>query len=86
MENIRGPAVAKRRLLQSVIQSQLLYAAPVWAEATKKYKYNRVLLLRAQRLSTIRTIRGYRTISRAVALMLAEMAKDRMDSSEDTRT
>lgn len=33
MPNIEGPKQRKRQLLISVVQSQLLYAAPVWASA-----------------------------------------------------
>ncbi|KAL4103861.1 hypothetical protein QTP88_019196 [Uroleucon formosanum] len=33
MPNISGPAQWKRRLLTSVVESQLLYAAPVWIPA-----------------------------------------------------
>jgi hypothetical protein len=32
MPNIKGPGQWKRRLLATVVESQLLYAAPVWAD------------------------------------------------------
>ncbi|XP_044573071.1 uncharacterized protein LOC123257555 [Drosophila ananassae] len=31
--NIRGPRQERRKLITSVVSSQILYAAPVWAEA-----------------------------------------------------
>lgn len=71
MPNMGGPSTAKRALLQSVASSRLLYAAPVWATRTCQYVCNRVALLRAQRLSSMRIIRSYRTVSAAAALVLA---------------
>jgi len=39
--NTRGPKQDRRRLLATVVKSQLLYAAPVWAEATAVSSYMR---------------------------------------------
>lgn len=35
MPNVAGPTVIKRKLLASVVNSQLLYAAPVWCSSLK---------------------------------------------------
>lgn len=72
MPNIDGPSFAKRTLLQSVVSSRLLYVAPVWAERAVQFACNQEAMGRAQRLSALRVIRGYRTISGAAALVLAD--------------
>jgi len=33
MPNVGGPSAAKRKLLTTVVHSQLLYAAPIWCDA-----------------------------------------------------
>jgi hypothetical protein len=61
MLNISGPSRMKRRLISSVVKSQLLYAALIWSpsvDATAKFKMN---LRRPQRVATLRTIREYRS-------------------------
>ena len=37
MANIGGPREAKRRLVASVVNSKLLYAAPVWTSALNSH-------------------------------------------------
>lgn len=73
MPNVGGPSTAKRRLLQSVTQSKLLYAAPVWGLGATTTAKNRNSLIRAQRLSALRIARCYRTVSDAAALVVADM-------------
>jgi hypothetical protein len=71
MPNTGGPMAKNRKLLASVVQSKLLYAAPVWAESGTKTAKNRQVLLRAQRITALRIIRAYRTVSDQAALLLA---------------
>lgn len=62
MPNIGGPRASKRRILSSVVHSQLLYGAPIWHKATE----NKKLLQRlasVQRKMSIRVCSAYRTIS-----------------------
>lgn len=73
MPNVGGPVQWKRRLLNSVVESQLLYAAPVWIEAIAGVARTRTNLIRPQRTAALRTIRGYRTVSDEAALVLACM-------------
>uniref|UniRef100_A0A2S2PN34 Retrovirus-related Pol polyprotein from type-1 retrotransposable element R1 2 n=1 Tax=Schizaphis graminum TaxID=13262 RepID=A0A2S2PN34_SCHGA len=68
MPNIGGPSQWKRKLLSSVVDSQLLYAAPVWISRVARTKAN---LIRPQRSSALRTIRAYRTVSDEAFLVLA---------------
>jgi len=41
MPNVGGPSAEERKLLSTVVQSQLLYASPIWFSALrhKKYEY-----------------------------------------------
>lgn len=75
MPNIGGSAQWKRRLLASVVESQLLYAAPVWRiPSVTEVARTRAILIRPQRTAaTLRVIRSYRTVSDEAALVLACM-------------
>lgn len=70
MPNMGGPRASKRKLLVSVIHSQLLYAAPVWHTITSSKKIL-AKLNRVQRKLCIRTCSGYRTISAVAAEVIA---------------
>ncbi|KAL4082383.1 hypothetical protein QTP88_030003 [Uroleucon formosanum] len=71
MPNIGGPSEWKRKLLGSVVDSQLLYAAPAWIDKVAAVARTRVNLIRPQRTVALRTIRAYRTVSDEAALVLA---------------
>lgn len=81
LPNIGGPSTEKRKLLSTVVHSQLLYAAPVWAPFLQYRPDGDVqlstdgaaALKTAQRIMAIRTIRAYRTISYEAAILLADM-------------
>lgn len=60
--NVRGPGFRKKLMLYSVIQSVLLYGAPIWYKSLKKKKNVRKLT-RTQRTFTIRVASAYRTVS-----------------------
>jgi len=70
MPNVGGPSSTKRKLLTSVVNSQLLYAAPVW-HSTTKFRNHRQLLLGPQRTMTLRVASAYRTVSTAVIMVVA---------------
>lgn len=70
MPNVGGSRASKRKVLSSVIHSQLLYAAPVWSEATKSKRLYK-LLTRVQRGMSIRVASAYRTISADAAGVIA---------------
>ena len=53
MPNIKGPRASKRRILASVVHSQLLYAAPVWLKGLNKGR-NLRKMRRIQRITSIR--------------------------------
>ncbi|KAE9526843.1 hypothetical protein AGLY_013491 [Aphis glycines] len=75
MPNIGGSAQRKRRLLESVVESQLSYAAPVWRiPSVTEVARTRAILIRPQRTAAaLRVIRSYRTVSDEAALVLACM-------------
>lgn len=62
MPNIGGPRSSKRKILGSVIHSQILYAAPFWHTVTSN-KSRTKKLAGIQRLTSIRIASAYRTIS-----------------------
>jgi len=72
MPNIGGPDQLKRKLLNSVVSSQLLYAAPVWSTATTAAARTRANLVRPQRAAALRVVRAYRTVSDEASLVLAD--------------
>lgn len=94
MPNIGGPRPSKRRILASVVHSQLLYAAPTWCKVADNKKL-RMKLTRLQRLLCIRICSGYRTISAEAAGVIAgvppielmvEERRDRYDGVTKTVT
>lgn len=72
MPNMGGPRFLRRLLLAKVVTSVLIYAAPVWAQAMT-VKETRRKLASVQRLSALRAICGFRTISEEAALVIAGM-------------
>lgn len=89
MPNIGGPSDAERRLLISAVCAKVLYAAPIWADAMKQgpaRKLGSVL-----RISAIRIVSAYRTVSESAILVLAGMppvdlmAKERKEIHEEMR-
>lgn len=70
LPNVGGSGQRKRKLLSTMVTSKLSYASPIWARAFD-VKRNVVELLRPQRVIAIQTIRAYRTISTAPAMVIA---------------
>lgn len=72
--NKKGPSERKRRLYQNVMNvmnSVLLYGAPVWADEVNKHPRMMKKVRALQRKIAIRVIRAYRTVSENMALVLA---------------
>ncbi|XP_033364968.1 uncharacterized protein LOC117242427 [Bombus vosnesenskii] len=65
LPNIGGAGEAVRRLYEGVVQSRVMYAAPVWADDLMASRRSTLLLRRLHRVTAIRIIKGYRTVSRA---------------------
>lgn len=70
MRNTSGPSEKKRRMYVTVVNSIILYAAPVWATEINSNK-KRILINKLHRLEAIRIIRAYRTVSYDAATILA---------------
>ncbi|XP_050495676.1 uncharacterized protein LOC126876895 [Bombus huntii] len=69
--NIGGAGDAVRRLYEGVVRSRVMYGAPVWADDLMASRRSILLLRRLHRMTAIRIIRGYRTVSHASASTLA---------------
>lgn len=69
MPRAGGAGENKRRVLNTVMESIILYAAPVWTRCLKFDKY-RNMLLKEQRKMTLRICRAYRTTSTAALAVL----------------
>lgn len=71
MPNLRGPHESKRKLYVHVVQSVVMYGAPIWYEVWSKNLSVQRPLQRVQKQLACRVIAGYRTISFEVATLLA---------------
>lgn len=67
----RGATEGQRRLLATVAESMVMYAAPVWAPYALQNSSNAEALDRTQRIMGIRITRCYRTTSTEAILVLA---------------
>lgn len=81
MPNIGGPKQGKRQLLMSVVQSRLLYAAPVWASEMTFDRSVRVLQ-GPQRKMALRISCAYRTVSTNAILVVAGVFPIHLQVSE----
>ena len=70
--HIGGPREAKRRLVASVINSKLLYAAPIWTSALNNHAILKKLFS-AQRGVLMRIVSASRTVSTSAAMVLASV-------------
>ena len=72
MPDISGPREAKRRLVRSVVNSKLLYAAPVWISALNNHAIQKKLYS-AQRGVVLRIVSVYRNVSTSDVLVLVSV-------------
>ena len=72
MANIGGPREAKRRLVASMVNSKLLYAAPIWTSALNNHAILNKLFS-AQRGVVMRIVSAYQTVSTSAVLVLASV-------------
>lgn len=69
MPNLGGSSQRKRRLLATVVNSQLLYGSPVWANALV-YNRNVEIILRRQRTIAHKTAMTYRMVSTQAIMVI----------------
>ena len=69
MPNIGGPSGAKKRLVTSVVNSKLLYAAPIWISAINNHAILKKLFS-AQKGLVLRIVSAYRTVSTSAVLVM----------------
>ena len=72
MPNIDGPREAKRRLVASVVNSKLLYAASILTSALNNHAILKKLFS-AQRGVVMKIVSAYRTVSTSAVLILASV-------------
>ena len=70
MPNVGGPRANKRRLLGNVVDSIILYGAPIWGDWVEKDTY-RKLIEKPQRKVAIRIVSAYRTVSTKAIQVIA---------------
>jgi len=83
MPNLRGPMERKRRLYASIVESVILYAAPVWAGSLNSDL--RRLLRQWQRPIAIRVCCAYRSVSFDSATLLARLIPYELLAAERDR-
>lgn len=71
LPNLGGPDGRVRRVYAGVINSIILYGAPVWSEDVSFNMRLKTQLNRTQRRIAQRAVRGYKTISHAAATVLS---------------
>ena len=71
MANIGGPGPFKRRIISAIVTSIMLYACQIWSEALFVGTTSRILSS-VYRLSAIRRVSGFRTVSDEAVLVLAK--------------
>lgn len=70
LPNIKGPNCNKRRVLAGVVQSTVLYAAPIWSKCLRIDTYRKTLLS-TQRKILLRVTSAYRTVSTLAVQVIA---------------
>lgn len=71
MVNKRRPSEKKRKLYKNIINSIILYGAPIWTKEVNEYPNIAKKIHVRQRKTSLRVIRAYRTVSQEMALVLA---------------
>ena len=72
MPNISGSREAMRRLVASVVNSKLLYAASVWTSSLNNHAIQKKLFS-VQRDVVLKIVSAYRTVSTSAVLVLASV-------------
>ncbi|XP_071640029.1 uncharacterized protein [Temnothorax longispinosus] len=73
MPNLKGSSEFQRRLYYYVVMSIILYGAPNWSEDSAAARRRQLPLRRAQRVTALRVVSAYRTVSLDAATMIARI-------------
>ena len=84
MANKRGPRQTGRKLLATVAASILLYAAPIWVEATLIKSYAKQSAC-VRRFCALRVCSAYRTVSDDASIVIAGLYPDELLAIEPRR-
>jgi len=85
MRNFSGLCQRKRRLLGTVVESEELYATPVWSTSVSAIAKSTTNLRRLQRQAVLRAIRAYRTVSDEATFQLVDRAPVDLVAEEKRR-
>lgn len=83
LPNVGGSRQRSRKLMATVVESQLLYAAPVWSSSLV-FDRNVETLERPQRCIALRVAAAYRTVSSDAALVVAGLIPAHLKAMERT--
>lgn len=86
MPNLRGPHERKRRLYAEVLQSVILYAAPVWSDELKASRVAQRFLDRIVKTMALRVVAAYRTVSLDAAGVLGRIPPTILAAATRKRT
>lgn len=70
LPNVRGARQEKRKIIATTVQNQLLYGAPIWADALQ-FENNVKMILGPQRKIALRIAMAYRTVSTSAVMVVA---------------
>lgn len=82
LPNMGGPSNRKRRVLVEVVESIILYAAPIWYPVLRIKRYEQ-MLVSCQRKYLIRVCSAYRTISVNAVQVIAGIPPITFDRREE---
>jgi len=85
LPNLRGPRETKRKLFANVVNSVILYAAPVWSTELLSSRRGRERLDQLARVINLRVISGYRTVSLEASSLLARIPPLHLQANERAR-
>ena len=83
MPNVGEPRFSKRRAICAVVNSIIMYGAPIWSKATQKDRY-RNMPIRVRRKMAIRISSAYRTVSTEAVQVMAGLIPPDLQIKERT--
>jgi len=85
MPNLRGPGERKRRSYALIVESIVLYGAPIWGQALLESRMGLRMIRNIQRPVANRVCAAYRTVSRDAAMLLARRPPYELVAEERSR-
>ncbi|KYB29499.1 hypothetical protein TcasGA2_TC032967 [Tribolium castaneum] len=73
MPNVKGPSPSKRKVMAEVVNSIVMYAAPIWGPTALDMLKYQERLVQVQRKTALRVCSAYRTVSADAVQVIAGM-------------